>query len=240
MKVYGALFAGGMGVLCAVWMMITLSRSEYLTAVVVFGFAVFCFGLLGIVTWRNEGSITPRGTFDASGTTIRPNRGIDLFTQLWLVVTVAAMALYAVLAPLGKLDIPAGREQRYSLPVVGAAIAVVGVPMLWGAFRRGSMKYLRLRPNGFDFEQGLSSAHRAWDEVKDVTDQAPGRRPVSSAIVMVMSDGHTPTMTAATFTPDGKALRDMVRFYWQHPERRVELTDGRAVERLQNEQFDVD
>jgi hypothetical protein len=27
-------------------------------------------------------------------------------------------------------------------------------------------------------------------------------------------------------------LRELIRFYWKHPESRDELTDGRAVERL--------
>ena len=32
----------------------------------------------------------------------------------------------------------------------------------------------------------------------------------------------------------------MIRHYWKHPENRAELTDGRALERLRNEQFDPD
>jgi hypothetical protein len=37
--------------------------------------------------------------------------------------------------------------------------------------------------------------------------------------------------------PDGSAMRDLVRFYWQHPDSRGELTDGRALERLADERF---
>jgi len=29
----------------------------------------------------------------------------------------------------------------------------------------------------------------------------------------------------------------MVRFYWKHPESRDELTDGRVIERLRDEDF---
>ena len=36
----------------------------------------------------------------------------------------------------------------------------------------------------------------------------------------------------------GAALYWMVRHYWKRPENRAELTDGRALERLHNEQFD--
>jgi hypothetical protein len=33
-------------------------------------------------------------------------------------------------------------------------------------------------------------------------------------------------------TPDGSAMRELVRFYWQHPESRDELTDESALKRL--------
>ncbi len=57
---------------------------------------------------------------------------------------------------------------------------------------------------------------------------------------MMMSDGRPSTLVAAdSYTPDGKALRELVRFYWQHPEHRCELTDGRALERLSKEKFEA-
>jgi len=44
-------------------------------------------------------------------------------------------------------------------------------------------------------------------------------------------------MAAGGCTPDGRALREMVRFYWRHPECRGELTDGDALKRLAGERF---
>jgi uncharacterized integral membrane protein len=44
--------------------------------------------------------------FDDAGTTIRPDRGIDIPVLVSLFGLVVAGALIAVLAPLGKLDIP--------------------------------------------------------------------------------------------------------------------------------------
>jgi hypothetical protein len=46
-------------------------------------------------------------------------------------------------------------------------------------------------------------------------------------------------MAAASCTPDGVALRQLVRFYWQHPDNRGELTDGRALKRLADERFEA-
>jgi len=76
--------------------------------------------------------------------------------------------------------------------------------------------------------------------VEDVTDEAPGQTaPTPNAIVMVMADGSAPTMAAASCTPDGVALRQLVRFYWQHPDNRGELTDGRALKRVADERFEA-
>ena len=112
-------------------------------------------------------------------------------------------------------------------------LVLIGVPLLWRNFRRGSTKYLRLTPSGFELEEGWRSQSGDWDQVKDVTDAAPGQQTSTSGpVVFVMSDGSAPTIAAGSMTPNGKALRELVRFYWQHPESRGELTDGRALERL--------
>jgi hypothetical protein len=44
-------------------------------------------------------------------------------------------------------------------------------------------------------------------------------------------------MAAGSYPPEGRALRRIVHCYWKHPENRHELTDGRALERLRNEDF---
>jgi hypothetical protein len=54
-----------------------------------------------------------------------------------------------------------------------------------------------------------------------------------------MQDGSNHVVNAANFTPHGVALYWMMRHYWRHPEDRIELTDGRALERLRNEDFDI-
>lgn len=237
--VFGVIFSGGFGIMCTIWGIVTLVRGELLTVVVVLGFAPFCLGLVAQFIILRWGRVTPRGVFDGAGTTIRPDRRVDVLFQVWLLGGVVAMGLFAILAPLGMLDIPVGREQRYSLPFMGAAGAVMGAPMLWRTLRRGSMTYLRLTPTGFEFAQGSSSPCGKWADVKDVTDRRPGQPPPAySAIVIVMSDGQTPTLAAGSFTPDGQALRELVRFYWQRREDRAELTNGRALERLSNEEFD--
>jgi hypothetical protein len=112
--------------------------------------------------------------------------------------------------------------------------------MLWRNVRRGGTKYLRLTPDGFEIVQGWRPDRGDWAEVRDVTDEVPGQQaPTPGAVVFVMSDDSAPTLAAASFTPDGSALRDLVRFYSEHPESRGELSDGRALKRLADGRFEA-
>ncbi|ORV05625.1 hypothetical protein [Mycobacterium celatum] len=234
------IFFGGIGLLCSTWAVISIARGEFLTGIVVLGFAMFSFGLVVPFVKVLPQKIIARGAFDAAGTTIWPDRGIDIPVQLSLVGLVVAMALFATFAPLGELDIPTPHTMRYYLPFISAAGAVAGAPIVWRNFKRGATKYLRLTPKGFEIAQGWSPSRGEWEQIEDVTDKVPGQAtPAESAVVIVMADGHATTLAAGSFTPNGRALRQLVRFYWQHPDRRGELTDGRALERLRNEDFKV-
>ncbi len=248
MKLFSLAFSCGIGILCVVWTAITLARGEFLTAIVVFGFAVSCVGLAATLIRVRLGRVAPRGTFDAAGTTIRPDRGVEVLAQTMSLAAVVSMGLFAIFAPVGKLDIPMPAARHFYLvylPFVAAAGAVTGALIMWRAYRRGGpTSYLRLTPEGFEFTEGLWSSvgHGGWGEVNEVTDRQPDSRPPPrSAIVMVMSDGQNHTLpTADAYTRGGEALRQMVRFYWQHPEDRAELTDGRALARLSSNDFKAD
>jgi hypothetical protein len=234
------LLFGAMGSLSLILALRCIARGEFLTAVVTLGVSAFCFGLIIPFLKIVPGKVTPRVEFDDAGTTIRPDRGIDIPVLVSLFGLVVASALIAVLTPLGKLDIPVPAAMRFSLPFVSAVIVLTGAPLLWRNLRRGSTKYMRLMPGGFELAQGWLSHSGDWAEVEDVTDEAPGQTaPTPNAIVMVMADGSAPTMAAASCTPDGVALRQLVRFYWQHPDNRGELTDGRALKRLADERFEA-
>lgn len=46
-------------------------------------------------------------------------------------------------------------------------------------------------------------------------------------------------LIADSITGNSAALREWVRFYWQHPDYRAELSDARALRRLGEEEFTV-
>jgi len=244
MKLHTAILAGllvgAIGTLAAILAVLNLVRGEYLTAVAALGACAFCYGLVIPLPKVVRGAVTPRGEVDDEGTTFWPDRGIDVPVQMSLTGLVLASAMITVLAPAGRLEIPIPPFMRYSLPFVCAAMAVTGAPMVWRNFRRGGIKYVRLTFDGFALEEGWRSASGDWEQVREVTDEAPGQQaPTRGAVVFVMADDSAPTIAAGAITPDGTALRELVRFYWEHPESRGELTDGRALKRLADERFEA-
>jgi hypothetical protein len=77
---------------------------------------------------------------------------------------------------------------------------------------RGSTKYLRLMPNGFEIADGLRERTGEWADVVDVTNAAPGKEPVTvGSIVMLVSDGSTPTFSGGSSTPDCRAAQRLTK-----------------------------
>jgi hypothetical protein len=170
---------------------------------------------------------------DEAGTTFWPDRSVEMPLYIGLLGAMTACTVYTLFTPARMVTIPVPHYMRYSLPFTSGVFMLMGVPMLWRYFRRGSTKYLRLTPNGFELEESWRTASGEWDQVKNLTDESSDKKwSTSGPIVFVMSDGSTPTIAANGMTPNGDALRELVRFYWQHPESRDELTDGAAVQRL--------
>lgn len=231
--ILAGLFFGTFGVFSAVWTVVFLVRGQFFDAVVALGVSVFCLAFILPLRKVLTRNVTTVGEFDREGTTFRPDRGVDTPAQVSLLGLVVASAFTAILVPLGRFGIPVPPFMRYSLPFVSAVIVAMGAPMLWRNVSRGSTKYLRLTPGGFELSQGLRTQSGDWEQVRDITDEAPTQQaPTPGAVVFVMSDDSAPTIAAQSMTPDGTAMRELARFYWQHPESRGELTDGRALKRL--------
>lgn len=232
------LLFGPVGIMGVVWAVINIGRGEYLTAVVSLGFAMFCLGLIAPFAKAVPGNLVPSGVFDDQGTTIRPDRGVDIPIQISLLGLTVSSGLFAVLGPSGILNIPVPEQMRLYIPFVSAIAAIMSAPIMWRTFRRGSLQYLRLTLKGFTFVQGWRPQGGDWAQVVDVTDASPNQSaPTPNSIVMVMRDGEVLTMPAASFTPEGRALRELVRFYWENPDRRDELIDGQALKRLADGPF---
>lgn len=228
-----AVLFGPLGVLSVGWAVISVGRGEILTALTALGFAMFCLGFIAPFAKTVPGRVSPRGEFDGEGTTVRPDRGIDIPLQIALFGLILASGLAAIFVPIGIVEIPVPEQMRYALPFVAAVAALMGAPIMWRTLHRGSFRYLCLTPDGFVIVQGRRPQNGDWDQVVDVAEAAPHQTaPTPNAIVVVMADDRVITMPGASFTPEGRQLRQWVRFYWLHPDLREELTDERALQRL--------
>lgn len=227
---------GALGSSCLLWAFLTVLRGEYLTSLAVAATGLSFFAFLAHFVIVKSGRVYSRATFDSTGTTVRPDRRTELLMLCSTATNVIGFGMFAVLQPIGKLDISVPPQFRYSLPFVAALTALFALRLLFRIIRRGGMGYLHLTPTGFEFVQGPRPQSGQWTQVTDVTNRVPDAEPRTvSAIVITMTDGTHVTLDGATYTPDGSALRKLARSYWKNPGSRAELTNGEALQRLRTE-----
>lgn len=220
------------GVVCTAWAFAFSVRGEYLSAVVALGFGVFTLGLAALLMIVASRKVTPRVRQDDVGTTVRPDIRVDRLLAASLFGVFTGMAVYAIFTPLGMLDIPVPRGNRRYLLFVCAAAIVVGIFTLRQIIRRRGTSYLRMTVEGLEAGNTITTARRSWDEVIDIADRPKnGRQPTGSTYIMT-TDGQTRTLPTGWYTPGGHALRELMRFYWQHREHRDELVNGPVLDRL--------
>jgi hypothetical protein len=234
------LFVFGATALGSWWSVVVLSRAEYATALVAFGFsAAFLCATLAI-TITKFGWVHARGVTDKNGTVVPIDRIVSaLYSETAILIIPCGIAAL-VFGFMGKLDLPVSgdRSQAFLALLVGFAV-IGGISMVGALFARGWLGHVCLMPSGFEISELRRTSEGSWDDVKDVSDKTSDRR-AAQPIELVMNDGSTHVINgAATYSPHGVALYWMVRHYWLHPEDRAELTDGRAVERLRDEDFDT-
>lgn len=230
----------GIGVFTGGWGVVWLLRGSYLTLLIVSCVTFWAFGFAVYFLYTTLGAAKPRIESAAAGTLLRPGKFVDTaFVASTFTILVAA-ALYLIFAPLHMIDyVPTG-VMRVSVPVGCGALVAFGVPIVIGMLKHQSSGHLRMDPTGFEVWNGQWGTLRraAWDEVEEILDHPPkGSKPFNEVIVFVMPKGRTAVLIADAITGNTPALREWVRFYWQHPEFRDELVDGRALRRLEEEKF---
>jgi hypothetical protein len=195
-----------------------------------FGGAAACFAIpLAQKPFRSRR--VPRVTTDHTGTTFRPALSVDVLSAAMMLIGFATCVLWAVLGVTGEVTVPYPYSLRVGYVVMfGLFAALCARYLVKMAGRRGSA-YVRLTPDGFVFAE-YRTGRGAWNQVSAVT----GLRATPYArcpITVTLSNGAIAAIAdAGLYATDGDALRDLIRCYWQHPEYRVELSDGRAIDRL--------
>ena len=217
---------------CVAWAFIFLGRSEFLSAAVALGFAVFTVGMVAMLVVVASGKVASRVACHDGTTALRPDPRVDRYLVASTIGVFIAMVVYAVFAPLDMLDIPTPRgDQEYYVAMCAAGV-VVGVFSMRHIARQRGMSRLRMSADGIEVGNTMTTAGRAWDELTEVADRAANGRKPTGTTYITSDGGRIRTLPSDWYTPGGHALRDLVRFYWQHPEHREELANGLAVERL--------
>jgi hypothetical protein len=237
----GALaFAAGVGAVCLIWAVGAIRRADYITAIAMFGLAMFMVALLSVVLISRLGWVSFRGNFDCEGTVLRVDSRISMLFIAGMAFLISTSVVFAVFGPFGAIDIPMAGRQTIAIPIGMAIVGIIALTGLMRAVFLGGLGSVRLTPDGFAVATMFSTEEGRWSDVVELTDETADRR-AYLPIVIVMKDGSSRVIKPAnSYTSYGRGLYWMVRHYWLHPEHRDELTDGRALDRLRCEQFDVD
>ncbi|MGV0768385.1 hypothetical protein [Mycobacterium syngnathidarum] len=234
-KKFGLALVGSLIAGCLWWAIVTFLHGNYLTAVLSVGLAAWwsvAAALQFVVP-----AMVGRVACDGSGTTVRPDRRLD---RLMLISTVAGtpiLGLCAIFSWLGKLELPVISLGSYHstpswIPLAFAAVTVVWIVFLVLIVRLRGIGYIRLDLDTFKFAEAFRKTQGGrWSDVIDINETAPeGRYQATRPLTVEMDDGHRYLIdNYALYSP---ALFELIRFYWLRPEDRVELTDGRGVQRF--------
>ncbi|CRZ16398.1 hypothetical protein [Mycolicibacterium neworleansense] len=222
---------------CAAWAGLAVVQGHYLTALIAVGATVFWLAPLRV--WWIMPSVVARAVCDAEGTTIRVDRRVDILLFIGVLTGALALGAGGVLGAMNKLDIPLPPDiaPMFAMAFIGPALVFVVALVL--TVKRGGVGYIRLTAEGFKFVEAFSTASGEWAQVVDVTDKAPEDMPAKNPVAMVMADGDVKMIKEpGLYSRDGRAILRFVRFYWQNIDDRVELTDGRALDRLRAVQLE--
>lgn len=217
---------------CGVWAFIAIRHLAFITAVIALGLLLTWLFVVAMVAASKSAVI--QAAFDESGTLLRPDIRIEDNLRRCL-ATLALSGVSMFLAWItGWLYLPLPEGVREVFPIAFGATGLVAGWFWLIIKRQGSLSYLLLTPEEFEFPKVGSLSSGKWDDVAAVTDKLPTEGRFWTPLVITMQDGAVLAMdTPGSYTPKGTALIELVRFYWRHPEQRIELTDGRALDRLQ-------
>ncbi|ANI42374.1 hypothetical protein [Mycolicibacterium vaccae] len=224
------------------WSGTWLARGSYLTAIIMLAAGIFGFSLTVHVGYALSGAARPRTEYGATGTVIRPAKWLDPVSILGFTSGVLAAGLYLLFAPLGLVDYVPRGTLRVGVPTACVFILTFGIAVLYRMFQHGD-SHLRLHPGGFEIWNGLWNVFKRgeWDEIEQILDRpARGGSIGREMIVLKLPKSRSAMLVTDAITGNSDALREWVRFYWQHPEHRGELVDNRALQRLHDERFVVE
>lgn len=233
---------GGAVVVCLIWAGASAWSGRYVTAAVAVGLAAWWFNALRAPFAMTTAA--PECSYDANGTTLRPDQRLERVGRMTYVLGIPACAAMGILGiydmvqqGISPLHASAGDNP---VEVIGrlyklafGVCAFVLIPF-WLSQRKNGMGWIRLNADGYQFLDGLKTGSGRWGDLEAVTDQLDGVEGRFTPLAFRSTDGKVTSIESSAMYagPDGRPLYELVRYYWQHPESRGELTDGQALERF--------
>ena len=231
-KIFLSVLFAPFGVFCLVWTGILISRDELPSALVSFGFAIFALGFVAMLAVVATHTVKPRITVDSGGLLLRPDRRVDHLLAASMVGAFMGMLTYAVCAPFDLIVIVVPRNDERYFVIASALGVVVGIFGLRQILRRGGTSYLRLTTDELEVGNTMTSVRLPWAAVTDILDRPQKATRSTGTTYIATPDRRITELPSDWYAPNGRALRELLRFYWKHTGAREELVDRRAIDRF--------
>jgi hypothetical protein len=238
LAVFGLLLCIGAVVYFGVETAAAVERGSLVAALSAGALTVSFAGALGAVAATLLVSAKSRSDWSSAGTTVRVHPVVLWLYAVTLLGGAISSSLYLWYAWRGTDDLPFtgsgdGRVARYLM----VALLVLSVSGLIAIVRTREPGYMRLNANGIVHGDILRTRSARWEDVVDIRDKSDMR--TRNPIVFEVK-GEKPIVVANAdrYGSAGTALYWMVRHYWQQPDARGELVDGRTLERLREGRFE--
>lgn len=218
---------GGLTAAFVIWAVVSGTHRSWATAPALLAIAAFWGSIVGYVVMSHSAVV--RGTFGPVGTTLRPDKRLDVLAYAMLIVGCLAAVLCLILGLNDTPVYPIAVEYSPQF-TLGSAVAAAGLAIaLLVLIRRGGISHVTLSSDGFSF----TGTGGRWEDVTAITDHSDNSTSPWTPLVMVMADGTERILAEpGVYTPNGHGLRAFVEFYWRHPQHRFELVNGQALDRL--------
>jgi hypothetical protein len=213
---------------------------DYLRAIVDFGLGLPFLLVIIAVNLVAGGRTSLRASHNSTGTTLRSDRIFDTLALITFFVCIPLGIVFVIFTLTGDLEMFPSRRGQVGAMVLMTLATGTAVAGLASAWRRGGVGYVKVTPSGIEIADILRTQSVLWGEVVDIADHSETNKKTRKAIVFGLTDGRETTIDGADFyVPRGVGLYWMVQHYWRHPDDRVELTDDRALRRLDEGRFDT-
>jgi hypothetical protein len=202
--------------------------------------AWFVTMVLGVVLARTvyDSDDLRYAVLDSRAHALRVNyaTGVEVMVAATLVAGVLGGTLFLIGVWSDWFELPLSSREERHLGIPFVALTVVSLVQLALGVHRGRMGGIELSPTGVRQLASFGHADHAWESIAAITATDPTSRKRGNAGTMFLrphNSGERPArLDTGGLSIGSGAAYWLVKFYFEHPELREELADGRAEARL--------